>query len=529
MSLREKFSVIKENLDEEKAAEEAVKNKKELEIQNKELAPVRARIKKLENDRKLMIIISGSLEVGQKRGEGLGMKDYAVRTSQKLESETKHIDNLLAENEEVVNSLGIKNREDLLAKPEFAADEEVLSYKEARSQAEDLKLSDEALKQKLSELGIAIEDKEFSYEKAAAELSERINEIDLEILQEKTKTPEGRLEALEGLTEKIVKSLPEMGIEPGESRDAIKVIINRQNGKNFVLYNKQDYQGRKTYFDPSLIFWLNPKEVKELEKNFEPELVQEALKSAYYIKIEEITEKYKSEYEDDKINVMGKSLVDDTKKARIKQFIDQSLEAKQVYEKLLAEYLKENPAEKYFSIDSVKYLMSHINDNRAAAQSAIANELYKIKKEFPENTKISLHKEFIYFPEILDKVEEVEKKKQEKEEEVKKIRNQISEQRKNEPKIFGKKKWNEELSNLENQKNEIEEEIKKIQHDRYQLVNKSQMNLEKRIDIGGQNDISGTVEEIEEYLKEIVNTEIPKNILNSYNEYNEALEKMHQI
>ena len=77
MSLQEKLSKLSQNL-QETNTEEGKKS------QEKELEPIRLRIKELENQKSQIELIKGSLELKSDEKTGKGMREHSIETESKI-------------------------------------------------------------------------------------------------------------------------------------------------------------------------------------------------------------------------------------------------------------------------------------------------------------------------------------------------------------------------------------------------------------------------------------------------------------
>lgn len=205
MSLQEKLSAIEAER-QQKRTEEAEKQKE------KELDPIRQNIKSLEDQKKSLELIAGSLAVesGKDGATGKGMKEYSTETMGEAAAKEEELRGLLKEHRETLSSMGVNSKEDLLNNEELSAEPEVASYIEAQGAAEGLAQSDEILQKQLESLGVKIDPSEFSYARAENAIEQRLAEIGDHIIREKLKTPEGHQEVIEEFSAKLAKDLPEM-------------------------------------------------------------------------------------------------------------------------------------------------------------------------------------------------------------------------------------------------------------------------------------------------------------------------------
>lgn len=278
MSLQEKLSKISQNLQETKAETEK-------QTQEKELEPIRARIKELENEKNQLELIKGSLELKSGEKTGKGMREYSKDTSEQTKKESARLDTLIDKNKEALQTMGVENKDQLVENEEFAEETEVVSYKKAKKESADLETSDNALKEKLKTLGVSIDEKNFSYDSAEKALAEKLLSLDSELLQEKLKTPEGKNEAIENLSKNLEKSIPQVSFSKDEKTGIQTFNLSRGEGKITI-------QGEKTKFEGWSRTKLLPDEITALEKTYGKDVAREALLKAYGNKTESAFENF---------------------------------------------------------------------------------------------------------------------------------------------------------------------------------------------------------------------------------------------
>ena len=278
MSLQEKLSKLSQNLQETKAEEDK-------KSQEKELEPIRSRIKELENQKSQIELIKGSLELKSDEKTGKGMKEFSTETESKIKKETTQLDTLIEKNKEALKTIGVESLDQLTTNPDFTEDFEVVSYKKSKEQVEDLKMADSALKEKLMTLGINVDTENFSYDSVEMVLAEKLQSLEDELLQEKLKTPEGKQEAVETLSKNLEKSILQTSFSKDEKIGVEVLSLNGGEGKIIV-------QDEKTKFENWNRIKLTPKEIDILEKTYSSDVVKEALKKAYENKTESAFEDF---------------------------------------------------------------------------------------------------------------------------------------------------------------------------------------------------------------------------------------------
>ncbi len=297
MSLREKLSTISKTIEEKKL------NQKKEEQESK-LSPIREKIKSLEELRVSLEMIKNSLsgedikktltqKTTDKESVGLGMKEYAASTDQNLKNKKNKIEEILSENTEAMESLGISKTDDLISHPDFSSDEEVVALKKGREQKDSLLVSDESLKQRLAALGLEINEVDGSYDSVRKVVDVKLDQLDQEIATEKIKTPEGRQEVIEKLASQIGK-------------DSHSMIFEKKGGSAELEFNRNAYSGPKLIASGekvTLINWsqsnLIPSTFNKIKEEHEDELSEEALVFFYQKKVESLVKNYEKTHEND--------------------------------------------------------------------------------------------------------------------------------------------------------------------------------------------------------------------------------------
>jgi hypothetical protein len=291
MSLQEKLA----SLSQESAIKKAAAD---LEQQNKELEPVRAKIKELEKTKLDLEMLKNSLDFkNANKEDGLSMEEYKQVVVNEKKQSRQQLDDLFNKHQETVESLGIKKADDFLVHEEFANESESLVHKKALQQEDGLKLSDAELKKRLAGFGININESNFSYQTASQEVGKRLEALENELLSEKVKTPEGRQESVEKLSKEFYDNSKHL---------QLKSIVQNENktqeGPNASLRLNISDQATGAYGEhvqinifPDNAVVLNYKELKLLPKNYQekvdkygPEIVKEALVKNYEQKVEEL-------------------------------------------------------------------------------------------------------------------------------------------------------------------------------------------------------------------------------------------------
>jgi hypothetical protein len=335
MSLKAKL----EALSKESAAQ---KEAADLKQSNKELEPVRAKIQELEKTKLGLEMLKNSLDFQKTdQEEGIGMKEYKEETDSEKKQTQKDLEDLSKEYQETIKDLDIIK--------DFADDEEVIAYKQALEKEKGLKLSDAELKKRLASFGIDINGDNFSYKTASQEVGKRLEGLENELISEKLKTPEGKSEVIDELSEKFSKNTKKLQF------DSITEIVDKDKASNFgekqadlkfkfSLKDKlDDYTGDTTRIDffGSKAIISNYTNLKLLPKDFQTqldkygqEIVQEAINQNYQEKVDNLFKNSDELEEKEKKMLAALELVDLKKR-------QQALETLSAFKNKKNEVLKE--------------------------------------------------------------------------------------------------------------------------------------------------------------------------------------------
>ena len=286
MSLAEKLKQKSQELEQEKAATHQ-------DIQEKELEPVRARIAEIEKNKHRLLILKNSLSLRSdaKTETGIGMQEYSAETKSNVQKESKRLDTLMSEHSEVLKGMGVENREQLAANEEFAAEPEVVSYKGALKEQENISSAHAAFKNRLAELWLPPES---SYEVAEKMIGEKILALDQELMQEKMKTPEGKEAAIEMLSRKLEGEIPEMAFSKEKKSDGYTFSLSMSHRNANITIADPASSGK---FNNLREVRLVPSDLTELEQKYGVEISGEAVRKAYAHKIDQAFESFDKENE----------------------------------------------------------------------------------------------------------------------------------------------------------------------------------------------------------------------------------------
>lgn len=273
MSLKEKLSKITKEIEETEAESEK-------KAQEKLLKPILIRIQELENQKNLLETVKSSLRLESSKETGKGMREYSKETVEDIEKENITLDTLVKNNKKAVESLGIKDRADLLSNSEFANEPEIVKYKKVTEQAKDLEEADIALQERLVSLGINIGKENFSYDSVEKALTEKIQSVEDLLLQEKLKTPKGREEAAEVLAKELEVNISRSSFSEDSKTGSKTIHLEPHIGEILI-------SGEKTKINNWKYAELLPKNFNDLRRIYGSEVVVKALNKAYEYKIDD--------------------------------------------------------------------------------------------------------------------------------------------------------------------------------------------------------------------------------------------------
>lgn len=224
------------------------------------------------------------------------MKEYAIKTASEKKKTHSQLEQIASNNKEALEKIGVKNIEELVDNPEFAADEEIVAYKQAEKQEENVRLSDAQLKKRLADFDINISDENFSYETASDEIGRRLENLNNELLAEKLKTPEGREEAINSLVKEFSETTGQLKnfnmsrkVYSEKNRD-----LDQNETGDYCQLSLGNSEVRVEFFGDKAVLndfynlrLLPPDWAKKTDK-YGQEVAQEALKQNYNQKLEEV-------------------------------------------------------------------------------------------------------------------------------------------------------------------------------------------------------------------------------------------------
>lgn len=544
MSLKEKLPILSQEL-------ANAKEQKRIQAQDKELEPVRSKIKELESQKFKINNVIGALELNESHGTGMGIKEHSEATKQHVEKHTDVIVDLLnkEEHQEYIKEHKLDTHEKLVE--HFKDDEdatEVHDYLGAKKNEKGLEMSDNALRERLKTLGINIGAENFTYELAENLLKEKLKPIEDELIQEKLKTPEGKIEIIDSVAKELADNV------------SIYISNNKKEDKpEFEFAHGYSFNGTKEN-KPFL-----PKNIEDLKSKYGDDLGQSAIKKSYEIKIEQVSKKYNStaQLSEEDQKRLDKTKIETLNKINLT--IDKELKRRE----LVAEIQKQDPKykpeqegevamDRYYVNDFEKRI-AKVKEQKQGAEDML-NQLAKLESQLPQE-KLIFDGEKVIIPSITKQLEELDKSSVIKRASYKEKMNEYHETEKNKPKrkfgvtpegenewqailntlieksqkIIGitpaeVKKWQTNLDALSKELGSLNDESNKL-HGDYSKLKKSESvditipysiseKLTKKPEIieGEPNEIFNN---LKNELNEIIKTElkIPESVSRLYNEY----------
>jgi len=520
-----------------KLSSEFRKNKEEenKKLQEEELKPIRLKTEELKEKKFQLELILGSLSLeSKKESSGIGMKEYSTKTENKFKEENILLDKLINKNQEVLKTIGIENKDHLLENPDFAEDEEIISYKKSKAQKEELGLSDSALKEKLLSLGITIDQENFSYDLVEKKLEEKIEQVDKELALEKAKTPEGKEELKEELTQYLFKKMSTIDFSIKKNSglyyfDKSYVLnLGRHDSANFRFLREGCYVEKDDLNFDFIENWKN------LEEKYPYDVIREAMKKTLKEKTNNTLQRHStlrgSSYEEIEESKEFKEIVQPKILSMTESLIETKLRKKELIYKAKIQGLGN-----ISSIESIEYFIKNLKSDKEDAVMAL-HEIKMIENKLP-NEEVILDRSSIRVLSGLKKYDEISEEIKEKKERLKNVLQEIRQLEIKKPIIFGRKEWESNLDKLTKEKKELEkrtsdEWTKKESDELYKktylyIQTKEFSNIGKIIE--NEPSIRGNSKEIFNSLKlklnDIANKEVPKHVVELYNEFKDLKEK----
>ncbi len=529
MSLEQKLSFLTRDIEEKKIQEAK-------EAEEKELGPIRSKIKELEDKKHFLELIKGSLSL--KSGEilehnkytGIGMTEYSSKTNENLEKEIKKLDNLIIKHKEALENLDINSREELVDK--FKDDEdsiEVQDYLGAKDKKEELNKSDDILQERLKKFDIDVNKENFSYSSTEKKIDEKLGVLDDALFQEKIKTPEGREEAIKNLSTELEKILPDTELSKNNFNNYDFSFSNSQTNKIHIINEeaKMD-EGRYIYLLPDFFHFPDNKELKKMESRYGADIIKESIKTAYLNKTEKTFEEFSKSSNKDYFD--NKNLRTETIKSNISKKIDQLIDFSLKMKEINREVVDQKFCQNYTYLEGE---FRKIEENKKDALELIG-QITKIESELP-NEEVILEGKTIKVPSFIKNFEKL------KEDLISENKNLDDKKTEIKGRVKGfwesEEKWKKAVSELEKEYDVLEGKIDKMRKEDYiNLHDKSYINIPSKEYSDTENILkaehqkgkpSEIFNELMEKLSGVIDKKSPESIVRLYKEYKEMEDKLY--
>jgi hypothetical protein len=326
-----------------------------------------------------------------------------------------------------------------------------------------------------------------------------------------TYPPRLNFDALKEYTEKRIEQIKELteDIKKLETQDDINKFTRGENSgigkahKN-ILYTKFDGVKRPQYYAN--------------EQSWEQTKVKGLMQ-------------FKS-YEEASAYFKKKSLERETTKQKLVQSLETGIEAQQKGKELRKEIETQNFGG---GINDVENEVSRIEKNKQEALT-LMSELIKLESELP-NEEVILNGSEIKVPSVGKQLEQLRKDRETEEQNLKNLKQKISNHESNKPKLFGKDKWEKDLSDLKQEQKDLEEKIRKMGNEDYSALSKKYTfriptqqysNVEKLVN--EQKYVQGNSKEIfnnlRTQLNEVISRKAPESVITLNKEYKDLEKKL---
>lgn len=413
--------------------------------------PINDKVKMLQSEKDKLELIYNSLSLHSNKfaNIGKGMKEYSSDVKESYENSEAKIDSIMSGKKEDLDSIGIKSIQDLVNNNDFNKEEEVIEFNEEKRKNDELKEADSKLIDRLKELNIAVEG-DFSYENFEKVLDTKIKFLEKEILQEKLKTVKGKEEVVSGLSNEITEAFLQ-NLTYCEMHDHFcKVSLN---GPSCHIILDEGYKPRLTGRPHFVGYGENS--IKNMDSKYGREILLESAEKAFLDKFDTL------EIENSSSNREWK--ISEIKKQGANIFVDA------VKFELLERELKDNKelseTLRFEKMNIYGYAHREVNDfeNNTKQAQGLLEEILKKEASIPDDGRVESNDWWIR----IDNSEFINNEKKRlnyKEASYYKLLKEKNEYRDKEPRFFGKKKWQQELSELEGKIEKL-----KIENDQFSV------------------------------------------------------------
>lgn len=452
-TLRDRLQAMSQELDRQKAEEAA-------RLENERLQPFRDAIKKLTQTRQDLQGILFTINPPQ----GDSMQEIFDGVKDERKKQENLIAELIDENSEALELVGITQLMDLVQHKDFSETPEVVAYHSVVKKLDDIAKKDAYLAERMAEFGIVLA--HFSYEKALEKVQEKIKIIDSELLEQKQKTPEGVQEITETIQAMFSMQIPNISLlentDLTKDMYPYKLVFSGTQGETKLLFALEQASIAISlgHQDIDAIISLIPTDYKKIADRFTPELAYHALMGVFKKQSNSIAEQ------------AGGTLHKEFVAKKIFELLERIYSFQQDGQ-LLLQKSQEYDAEADISyFDSFK---KRISDKKSEVV-LLKKYLESLENETETSTILFLEGDSILFPHQKNDYDSVKSHKESKERDLRVLENKITYQKNNIP-WMNKERWQFEIDQMELQKESLELEIDELSQKERQVFNGNRIYL----------------------------------------------------
>jgi hypothetical protein len=450
-SLRDRLQAMSQEVERQKAEDAARR-------ENERLQPFRDTIKKLTQVRQDLLAIIHTIAPNQ----GITMQEILDEVREQQKNHEQVIADLIQENAEALELVGITSLADLVNHRDFVETPEVITYYAILKKLDDIAKKNEYLADRLADFGIVLA--HFSYAEAVAKIKEKIQSIDIELIEEKQKTPEGLQEISETIQSIFHTQMPKISLVENTdlTRDLYpyKIVCLHPDGETKILIGVEQDQVSFSlgHQDLDSVVSFIPADFKKVAYRFSDEIADSAL----------IATLQKKSY----------ALANEISRPDYKESVTEKIYA--LFQKIIAfqnskELLVKKSME-YSPLASVLYydqLVKRIEDKKAEV-ATLKRHIEIVERETDPTAILFLQGDSILFPHQKHEYESIRSHKESKERDLRVLENKITYQ-KNNPPWINKERWQFEIDQMELQKQGITQEIDELEQKERQVFNGNRM------------------------------------------------------
>lgn len=446
-SLRDRLQAMSNELDRQKAEEAARR-------ENERLQPFRETIKKLTQTKQDLQGILYAMVPHQ----GRSMQEILDDVREQRKNQEQLINELIEENKEALGLVGITTLEQLVTNNDFAETPEVSVYHTILKKLSDISKKDEYLAERLAEFSIVLA--HFSYGEATEKVKEKINMIDLELIEEKQKTPEGIEEISDAIQTIFSMQIPTITLVENTdlTRDMYpqKLIFSSTEGETKLLFalEKTSIAISLGHNDISSIISLVPADYNKIADRFSLETAYNAFTRVLKKQASNIAEQ------------VGGNLHKDFITKKIYEILERIISFQQDQDILIKKSRDYDMNADIFYYDSLKEKI----ENKKSEVTSLKRYLESLEQGTDPTTILFLEGDSLLFPHQKQDYESARSHRESKERDLRALENKITYQ-KNNPPWMNKERWQFEIDQLALQMQGIEQEITELEKKERQVYN----------------------------------------------------------